>query len=199
MTVRRGPGLGGRRPAIAGLRKGWQRLYRLYGVRRNVAIGSDVHIGLGSRLWAPRSLVVEDGVYIGRNSTIEVDGRVGTGTLIANNVGVVGRADHDIRQVGTLIRYARWVGEHPDDLSRPVEIGRDVWIGFGAVVLSGTTIGRGAVIAAGSVVTTDVPPYAVVAGVPARPAGWRFSESDRRRHEELVDGVVRPAHLSTKS
>lgn len=43
----------------------------------------------------------------------------------------------------------------------PIRIGDDVWIGFGAVILSGVTIGQGAVIAAGSVVTKDVPPYAI--------------------------------------
>jgi hypothetical protein len=54
-------------------------------------------------------------------------------------------------------------------------IGNDVWIGGGVIVLQGTTIGDGAVIAAGAVVTRDVAPYAVVAGVPARVLKYRFS------------------------
>jgi len=49
-----------------------------------------------------------------------------------------------------------------------VTIGSDVWIGSGAKVLSGVTIGNGSVIGAGSVVVNDVPPYSVVAGVPAK-------------------------------
>ena len=49
------------------------------------------------------------------------------------------------------------------------------WIGHGVTVLPGITIGHGAVVAAGAVVTKDVPPYAVVAGVPARFLKWRFA------------------------
>ncbi len=55
-----------------------------------------------------------------------------------------------------------------------VEIGNDVWIARGARILSGVTIGDGAVVAAGSVVTSDVPPYAIVGGVPARVIRYRF-------------------------
>lgn len=53
-------------------------------------------------------------------------------------------------------------------------IGNDVWIGDGAMVLSGVTVGDGAVIGARAVVAGDVPPYAVVAGNPARPIRMRF-------------------------
>lgn len=52
----------------------------------------------------------------------------------------------------------------------------DVWIGHGATVLSGLTIGQGAVVAARAVVTKDVPPYAIVAGSPARIVKYRFSD-----------------------
>ncbi len=55
-----------------------------------------------------------------------------------------------------------------------VEVGHDVWIGHGAIILPGVKIGHGAVIAAGAVVTKDVEPHAMVAGVPARFVKWRF-------------------------
>jgi phosphonate metabolism protein (transferase hexapeptide repeat family) len=62
-----------------------------------------------------------------------------------------------------------------------VEIGHDVWIGHGAIIMPGVSIGHGAVVAAGAVVTKDVAPYDIVGGVPARHIKWRFAESIRTR------------------
>lgn len=59
-----------------------------------------------------------------------------------------------------------------------VNIGSDVWIGYNVVITMGVTVGDGAVLAAGAVVTKDVPPYAVVGGVPARVIKMRFSDDD---------------------
>jgi maltose O-acetyltransferase len=53
-------------------------------------------------------------------------------------------------------------------VTAPVRIGNDVWIGHGAIILKGVTIGDGAVIAAGALVNKDVPPYAIVGGIPAK-------------------------------
>lgn len=57
-----------------------------------------------------------------------------------------------------------------------IVVGSDVWIGYEAVVLSGVTIGDGAIIGARAVVTRDVPPYAIVGGVPARLIRKRFDD-----------------------
>jgi len=62
------------------------------------------------------------------------------------------------------------------DMFKTVTIGNDVWMGHNVNVLSGVSVGDGAVIAAGAVVTKDVPPYAIVAGVPATIKNFRFSE-----------------------
>ena len=59
---------------------------------------------------------------------------------------------------------------------RPVYIGNDVWIGDRALILPGVHIGDGSIIAAGAVVTKDVSPYSIVAGVPARKIRDRFEK-----------------------
>ncbi|WP_379653927.1 CatB-related O-acetyltransferase [Pseudoxanthomonas sp. UC19_8] len=58
----------------------------------------------------------------------------------------------------------------------PTRIGSDVWLGHGAMVLSGVSVGDGAIVGAGAVVAKDVPPYAIVAGNPAKVVRKRFSE-----------------------
>lgn len=57
-----------------------------------------------------------------------------------------------------------------------IVIGDDVWIGCNATIMSGVNIGQGAIVAAGAVVTKDVPPYAIVGGVPAKVIKYRFSK-----------------------
>jgi phosphonate metabolism protein (transferase hexapeptide repeat family) len=70
--------------------------------------------------------------------------------------------------------------------SQHVVIGHDVWIGHGAIILPGVSIGHGAVIGAGTVVTKNVEPYAVMAGVPAKRIKWRFPKSIRTRMIKLA-------------
>lgn len=62
----------------------------------------------------------------------------------------------------------------------PVHIGNDVWIGARVIIMDGVSVGDGAVIAAGAVVTKDVPPYAVVGGVPAKIIKYRHSVERQR-------------------
>jgi acetyltransferase-like isoleucine patch superfamily enzyme len=66
-----------------------------------------------------------------------------------------------------------------DDFKR-VEIGNDVWIGANAVIVDGLMVEDGAIIAAGSVVTKNVPPYAIVAGIPSEIVRFRFEEDERQ-------------------
>ncbi len=171
------------------VRQLWQVVYRLYAVRGRVVIGKKVHIGTGTIIDSSHGFRIADDVYIGKYCTIECNGSIGSGTMLSNYVGLVGRLDHDFRVIGKTVRSSPWVGSpdwgHPPSIAN-VEVGEDCWIGFGAILLSGICIGRGAIVAAGSVVTRDVPPYAIVGGSPARVLGERFSPEQQKRHESLL-------------
>ena len=172
-------------------RVAFRPLVRAYAVRDNVTLGERVHIGVGTTIDAPRSLVIGSDVYIGKRCTIECDGAIGNGVLIANQAGLIGRHDHDYKTVGVSVRDSPWVGDdeyiHRERLR--LVIGDDVWIGFGAIVLTGATVGRGAIVGAGSVVTNSVPPYSIVAGQPAGVIAMRFSASEAALHEAMLSGT----------
>jgi acetyltransferase-like isoleucine patch superfamily enzyme len=173
------------------LRPLWQPLFRRYTIRGNVTIGRRFHLGIGSEVAAPQRLAIGNDVYIGKLCTIECDSEIGDDVMIANAVGIVGRYDHDFRAVGISVRRAPWVwdnhGNQPGaGRNTSVTIGSDVWIGYGAIILSGVTVSRGAIIAAGAVVTRDVRPYVVVGGNPAREIRVRFTPDAIARHEQLV-------------
>lgn len=86
--------------------------------------------------------------------------------------------------------YFRWLGVDAAFRARrqakAVSIGNDVWIGHGAVIMPGISIGNGAIVGANAVVTRDVPAYAIVAGVPAKPLRRRFPPEIAARIESLA-------------
>ena len=158
-----------------------RKIFRYLGIKgKNVEFLNDAHVGPFSRIWAPNHLSIGTEFYCGKYVTIECDGQIGNFVLIANNVGIVGRRDHEYNQVGLPISRAKWVGKDKD-LSSEVTVGDDVWIGFGSIILAPVKIGNCSIIAAGSVVRNDVPEFAIVAGNPAEIVAWRFSGEDTRR------------------
>jgi len=160
--------------------------YSVYGVRKNVSYGEEFHLGFGSTVWAPNQLNIGNRVYIGKYCTIEVDGSIGNDVMIANNVGLIGKYDHDFSVVGTTLRKTPWIGDlnyTGKGKNLKIIIGDDVWIGFGAIILSGVKIDRGAIVAAGAIVTRDVTSYSIVAGNPAKVIGNRFNEKQIKEHE----------------
>lgn len=104
--------------------------------------------------------------------------RIGSFCSIAPNVMFILASDHEMHTFSTYpfkVKCA-YSTVHEAISKGDIHIDDDVWIGYGAVILSGVHIGQGAVVAAGSLVSKDVPPYAVAAGVPAKVIKYRFEE-----------------------
>lgn len=78
-----------------------------------------------------------------------------------------------------------WIAPIDFNSSKRVTIGNDVWIGRQCIIMDGVTIGDGAIVATGAVVTKDVPPFAIVGGVPAKLIRFRFSQEVIDRLEEI--------------
>ena len=156
---------------------------------RGMRIGSKVRVGRGLSVVHPRciqlgtrceiehhvffkcvsreaSLTLGDFVFVGAGTEIDVSHSVtiGAHTMLAPGVFITDHTHNHARQARVDEQGCR---------SAPVVIGADVWLGVRAVILMGVTIGDGAVVGAGAVVTKDVAPYAIVAGVPARKIGQR--------------------------
>lgn len=130
--------------------------------RMGLTLGPGAVVHRGLELRAARWVQIGEGTVIGFD--VILDGR--RGIAIGTNVNVSSEV-------------AIWTLQHDHrdprfgDSGGPVTIGDRAWLSFRATILPGVSIGEGAVVAAGAVVTRDVPPYAIVAGVPARVVGER--------------------------
>lgn len=148
--------------------------------------GRYVEIGRGSRV-AYSSL--DDYSYCDRYADI-ANAEIGKFANIASFTRI-GPTDHPMDQA-SLHHFHYRSADYWDDAEndaaffahrhgRVARIGHDTWIGHGAVVRPELCIGHGAVVAAGAVVTRDVAPYEIVAGVPARPVRARFADAVKER------------------
>ena len=104
---------------------------------------------------------------------------IGSFCSLAQDVHFLLDAEHPIHNISTFpFQVAILAEKEGEAFSKgDIVVDDDVWFGFGAVIMSGVHIGQGAVVAAGSVVTKNVPPYAIVAGVPAKVIRYRFPQS----------------------
>lgn len=127
-------------------------------------------------------VVIGNNVQFGNGCNVASNVHFGDNVLMAGNVQFVGRHDHSFSTPGVTI----WDGERGENGTTLVE--DDVWLGASVIVISGVTIGRGSIVAAGSVVTGDIPPCEIWAGVPAKKVKDRFTcEADKVKHLAFLE------------
>lgn len=158
---------------------------------KNVTYGRYCEVGQGARLL---NVDLGDYSYCDRYADI-ANAKVGKFANIAS-FSRVGPTDHPMEKASLhhfLYRSASYWDDAEDDpaffahrTSRIANIGHDTWIGHGAIVRPEITVGTGAVVAAGAVVTHDVAPYMVVAGIPARPLKQRYTRDVAERMQSLA-------------
>lgn len=163
-------------------------------------------VQLGRGVWLARDCEIETEtrVQIGARTTVQrrctINGttRVGADCIFAPDV-FVSSGTHPFREIAHLpIReQERQLAQQGVSLDRPVWIQDDCWIGTHVVIAPGVTVGKGSVVGANSVVTKDVPPYSVVAGMPAKVIGHRL-EWLRPARVDLASESDRPYVLSTQ-
>ncbi|WP_424832719.1 chloramphenicol acetyltransferase [Ruegeria sp.] len=147
----------------------------------NSSFGRYVEIGAGTRV---ANSEFGDYSYCDRTCDI-ANARIGKFANIASFTRI-GATDHPMEKASLhhfLYRSADYWDDVEDDgdwfahrASRMATIGNDTWIGHAAIIKPEVTIGDGAVVASGAIVTKDVSPYTIVAGVTAKPVRRRFSE-----------------------
>lgn len=127
---------------------------------------------------------------------------IGNYCSIAQGVKILLGGQHNLKSITTYPFPHTTQSETNYSAQDQVEIGSDVWIGENALLLSGVKIGHGVVIGAGSVVTKDLPPYSICAGVPCRPIKYRFDDATisklleiewwnwSKEHVEKIQGVL---------
>lgn len=157
---------------------------------KNITIGRNSTFGRGTVFYAPNKIEIGNNVYIGKYCSFETDLDIADDVLFGNNVGLIGKYDHDYSYIGKSIKDSPWIGEEKYSFKGKglkIIVEKDVWIGYGAIIVSGVRIGRGSIVAAGSVVLRDVEPYSIVGGNPAKVISRRFTPNQIVEHERDYD------------
>lgn len=147
--------------------------------------GKDVTIMLPCRMSTPENVYMSDYTLIQPNSTFVMNkGKVFVGkwSAIASNATIL--TDSHVPTVG--INHRMLGKYHINDMPKDIIIEEDCWIGAGVTLMSGAKVGRGSIAAAGCLVNKNIPPYAVVAGVPARIIASVFTKEQIIEHEKYL-------------
>ena len=154
-----------------------------------VRYGKNVHVQWSTTFSAPnRKIRIGNDVGIGGRCVITSDLVISNDVLIAPHVALLSRYPHRADLVGSSMFQGP-----PADRGEIV-IEEDVWIGFGAIILSGVRIGRGSIIAAGAVVLKDVPRYSVYLPQQDHVLRSRFTPEQIERHEAALQRVGKLSH-----
>ncbi len=158
-----------------------KRIKRNYFAHETAVIDEPVKIGKGTKIWLFTHILknseIGENCIIGQNVFVGSDVRIGIGCKVQNNVSLyTGVTLEDGVFCGpscvfTNVYNPRAFIERKHEF-RPTLVKKGATIGANATIVCGTTIGEYALIGAGAVVKRDVPPYALMAGVPARQIGW---------------------------
>ncbi len=149
--------------------------------------GKNVRVGRGSSFSGIENISVGDNTSLGSSThilTTRANVKIGKFVMFGPGVTIVS-GDHRTDIIGKYMSEIKDADKRAED-DRDIVINDDVWIGTGAIILKGVTIGKGAVVAAGALVTKDVPPYAIVGGVPARVLKMRFTPEEIEEHEKNI-------------
>ncbi|REE73006.1 maltose O-acetyltransferase [Rhodococcus wratislaviensis] len=165
------------------IERSYRKVQERTSVRGKVEVGANLRLGRGALISSMHGLSIGNSVAVGQGTIIEVDGSIGDYCLMGRRVQIIGRADHASNEIGVPMALSTWVGDRSQIADDTVRIGRDVWIGAGAIILGGVNVGDCAIVAAGAVVTRSVEPFAIVGGNPARQIKMRFAnEAVRAQH-----------------
>lgn len=126
-----------------------------------------------------KDLEAKEYTYIGPNCIIYPKVKIGKYSMLANEVQIIG-GDHVYNNPNLPIAFSG------RETIKSTEIGDDCWIGARCTILVGVKIGDGAIVAAGSVVTKDIEPYTINAGVPSKKIRMRFTEEEIALHKEML-------------
>jgi acetyltransferase-like isoleucine patch superfamily enzyme len=122
---------------------------------------------------------------------------IGHYVSISEGVTFILGGNHPYQGITTFPVKVKYLGHAKEAQTKgAINVGDDVWLGHNAMVMSGVTISQGAVVAAGSVVAKDVPPYAIVAGNPARIIKYRFTESLIQELLKIDYSCILPKHMT---